>query len=301
VFPEQKFQIVVALQKGKHMCGMAGDAVNDVLALKQADIGIAVSDSVDAARAASDIVLLSPGLGAITDAILVSRKIFQRMQNCYLYSLTTTLRMVLTFTILTVAFDFSFPAFLVAINAILSYGTFLTISSDRAKANQTPDSWNIPVLFIKAFFLSLYLVLCTLLLYVLVDRTTLLEDWFHMPKLGRLGRVSLIYLNVAITGQATVFITRTHSTLWFSKYPSFLQLGAFCVALVVSTLVAIFGFRYFPNDGDTDTGGCGWWYALFVWVWSIVWLLLMDSFKVLTNFAIGRLILTKRRSAKKEH
>ena len=57
VFPEHKYEIVRRLQEMKHICGMTGDGVNDAPALKKADIGIAVSEATDAARAAYGIVL----------------------------------------------------------------------------------------------------------------------------------------------------------------------------------------------------------------------------------------------------
>lgn len=69
------------LQAQKHICGMTGNGVNDAPALKKADIGIAVADSMDAAWSASDIALTEPGLSVITSAILTSRAIFQRMKN----------------------------------------------------------------------------------------------------------------------------------------------------------------------------------------------------------------------------
>ncbi|KAI9174090.1 hypothetical protein LWI28_011814 [Acer negundo] len=81
VFPEHKYEIVRRLQARKHICGMTGDGVNDAPALKKADIGIAVADSTDAARSASDIVLTEPGLSVIISAVLTSRAIFQRMKN----------------------------------------------------------------------------------------------------------------------------------------------------------------------------------------------------------------------------
>jgi P-type E1-E2 ATPase len=78
---EHKYEIVSRLQARKHICGMTGDGVNDAPALKKADIGIAVADSTDAARSASDIVLIEPGLSVIISTVLTSRAIFQRMKN----------------------------------------------------------------------------------------------------------------------------------------------------------------------------------------------------------------------------
>lgn len=69
------------LQARKHICGMIGNGVNDVPALKKADIGIAVADATDAARSAADIVLTEPGLNVVITAVLNSRAIFQRMRN----------------------------------------------------------------------------------------------------------------------------------------------------------------------------------------------------------------------------
>nr|WP_274518621.1 HAD-IC family P-type ATPase [Demequina lutea] len=81
VFPEHKYHIVDVLQKRGHIVGMTGDGVNDAPALKKADCGIAVSGATDAARAAAAIVLLTPGLSVIIDAIKESRRIFQRMNS----------------------------------------------------------------------------------------------------------------------------------------------------------------------------------------------------------------------------
>ncbi|KAL3695084.1 hypothetical protein R1sor_008735 [Riccia sorocarpa] len=73
--------MVKTLQEQKHICGMTGDGVNDAPALKKADIGIAVSDSTDAAQSASDTFLTDPGLSVIIHAVLTSRSIFQRMKD----------------------------------------------------------------------------------------------------------------------------------------------------------------------------------------------------------------------------
>ena len=99
VFPEHKFNIVADLQKRGHIVGMTGDGVNDAPALKKADCGIAVSSATDAARAAAAIVLTTPGLSAIIDAIKESRKIFQRMNSYAMYRIAETLRVLLFMTL----------------------------------------------------------------------------------------------------------------------------------------------------------------------------------------------------------
>ena len=94
VFPEHKFHIVDVLQKHGHIVGMTGDGVNDAPALKKADCGIAVSGATDAARAAASIVLMTPGLSVIIDAIKESRRIFQRMNSYAMYRIAETLRVL---------------------------------------------------------------------------------------------------------------------------------------------------------------------------------------------------------------
>ncbi|MDX2473279.1 MAG: plasma-membrane proton-efflux P-type ATPase, partial [Candidatus Krumholzibacteria bacterium] len=106
VFPEHKFHIVDVLQQRGHIVGMTGDGVNDAPALKKADCGIAVSDATDAARAAASIVLLTPGLSVIIDAIKESRKIFQRMNSYAIYRIAETIRVLLFMTLSILVFNF---------------------------------------------------------------------------------------------------------------------------------------------------------------------------------------------------
>ncbi|GBG30539.1 Plasma membrane ATPase [Hondaea fermentalgiana] len=191
VFPEDKYRCVEILRHskrgpfgGNHVVGMTGDGVNDAPALKAADVGIAVADATDAARAASDMVLLTPGLNVIIHAIIGSRKIFQRMKNYAMYACATTVRIVTTFGLLCVAFQFSFPPFMVLIIAYLNDGTILTISKDNASPSPTPDAWRLKEIFSIGANIGIWLTLSTVVFFIVIIYT----DFFDTvaPKMPEL-------------------------------------------------------------------------------------------------------------------
>ena len=122
----------MALQKRGHIVGMTGDGVNDAPALKKADCGIAVSSATDAARAAAAIVLMTPGLSVIIDAIKESRKIFQRMNSYAIYRIAETLRVLLFMTLAILVFNFyPLTAVMIVMLALLNDGAILSIAYDN--------------------------------------------------------------------------------------------------------------------------------------------------------------------------
>ena len=146
VFPEHKFHIVDVLQKRGHIVGMTGDGVNDAPALKKADCGIAVSGATDAARAAAAIVLLTPGLSVIIEAIKESRKIFQRMNSYAIYRIAETLRVLLFMTLAILIFNFyPLTAVMIVMLALLNDGAILSIAYDNVHYKNEPEAWNMRV------------------------------------------------------------------------------------------------------------------------------------------------------------
>ena len=146
VFPEHKFHIVDVLQQRGHIVGMTGDGVNDAPALKKADCGIAVSGATDAARAAASIVLMTPGLSVIIDAIKESRKIFQRMNSYAIYRIAETIRVLLFMTLAILVFNFyPLTAVMIVMLALLNDGAILSIAYDNVRYSDEPEAWNMRV------------------------------------------------------------------------------------------------------------------------------------------------------------
>lgn len=282
VLPEDKYTVVKMLQDAGHVTAMTGDGVNDAPALKRADVGIAVSDSTDAARGAADLVLTEPGLSVIITAIEESRRIFQRMLSYSVFATATTVRIVTMFSVLIFVWKFNFPPFLVLIVALLNDGSIMSISADRVKPSARPDKWNFPLLFSMATVLGLYLALSSVLFFHLVFETTYLDE--HLP-LRRPPWVasrdpndpqlhSLMYLQVSISGQLMIFSTRSR-WFWFSSRPGVLPVVAFCLAQSISTLIAVYADWSF-----TEIQGVGWGWALVAWVYSLLWFIPMDLPKI---------------------
>ena len=171
VFPEHKYQIVEALQARKHIVGMTGDGVNDAPALKKADAGIAVAGATDAARAAADIVLLTPGLSVIIDAIRESRKIFQRMNSYAIYRIAETIRVLLFMTLSILVFNF-YPvtAVMIVLLALLNDGAILSIAYDRVHYSVDPEAWNMHMVLGIATVLGIAGVIASFGLFYLGER-----------------------------------------------------------------------------------------------------------------------------------
>ena len=171
VFPEHKYHIVEVLQKHEHIVGMTGDGVNDAPALKKADAAIAVSGATDAARAAAAIVLLTPGLSVIIDAIQESRKIFQRMNSYAIYRIAETIRVLLFMTLSILVFNF-YPvtAVMIVLLALLNDGAILSIAYDHVRYSEKPEAWNMRMVLGIATVLGLAGVIASFGLFYLGER-----------------------------------------------------------------------------------------------------------------------------------
>ncbi|CAL0301520.1 unnamed protein product [Lupinus luteus] len=283
VFPEHKYEIVKKLQERKHICGMTGDGVNDAPALKKADIGIAVADATDAARSASDIVLTEPGLSVIISAVLTSRAIFQRMKNYTIYAVSITIRIVFGFMFIALIWKFDFSPFMVLIIAILNDGTIMTISKDRVKPSPLPDSWKLKEIFITGIMLGGYMALMTVIFFWAMKETTFFPSKFGVRPIHENDNemTAALYLQVSIVSQALIFVTRSRS--WsFVERPGLLLMGAFVIAQLVATLIAVYA-----NWSFAKIKGVGWGWAGVIWLYSLVFYIPLDIIKFAIRYILS--------------
>jgi H+-transporting ATPase len=263
VFPEHKFHIVDVLQKRGHMVGMTGDGVNDAPALKKADCGIAVSGATDAARAAASIVLLTPGLSVIIDAIKESRRIFQRMNSYAIYRIAETLRVLLFMTLAILIFNFyPLTAVMIVMLALLNDGAILSIAYDNVHYKNQPEAWNMRMVLGIATVLGVIGPVAAFGLFYLGDRVFQLDHRHLQP---------LMYLMLSVAGHLTIFLTRTRGPFW-SIRPARILWMAVLGTQIAATFIAVYGLLMPP---------LGWRWAGFVWGYALIWALLSDRVKLL--------------------
>ncbi len=263
VFPEDKYLIVEKLQKANHIVGMTGDGVNDAPALKKADAGIAVSGATDAARAAADLVLLTPGISVIIDAIKMARIIFERMKSYSIFRIAETIRVILFMTLSIVVFDFyPLTALMIIILALLNDIPILAIAYDNTKIDDKPVRWNNGELFGLSTLLGIAGVISSFLIFFLLETYTNYSKEMIQ---------AIIFAKMVVAGHGTIYNTRT--TDWFFKkpYPSWLLFGATFSTRVLGTLMAVYGI-FVP--------AVGWTWGGIVWAYALTWFVFNDIVKV---------------------
>jgi H+-transporting ATPase len=262
VFPEHKFKIVDILQKKGHFVGMTGDGVNDAPALKKANCGIAVAGSSDAARAAADIVLLSPGISVIADAIIEARRIFQRMESYVIYRIAETIRILFFMVLSILVFNFyPITALMIVLLAILNDIPILAIAYDNVVEHKNPVNWDMKKIIPVSTIIGLTGLVSSFLIYYIAE----------MLYPGQYGFIqSFIFLKLIIAGHSTIFVTRTKDWLWTKPYPSSLLFWGIMITNIIGTLIAVYGIFITP---------IGWKWAIFIWIYATFWMVVNDVVK----------------------
>jgi H+-transporting ATPase len=232
VLPEDKYKLVKAFQKGGHIVGMCGDGANDAPALRQAQIGIAVSTATDVAKSAAGMVLTKPGLGGIVAAVKEGRVTFQRILTYTLNSLTKKIVQVL---FLAVGLIMTGHAILTPLLMVLIMitGDFLgmSLTTDNVRGSAKPNTWHIGHLTIAGFVMGLgELVFCSAVLVFGVYRMG-----YNIGTLRTLAFVVIVFGN-----QATTYNNRARQRLWASR-PSVWLAASSVIDIGIASTLAVSG------------------------------------------------------------
>ncbi len=237
VLPEDKYKLVQAFQSGGHTVGMCGDGANDAPALRQAQIGIAVSTATDVAKSAAGVVLIEPGLAGIVVAVKQGRITFQRILT---YTLNSITKKIVTVLLLVVGLIMTGHAILTPLLMVilLIAGDILAMSltTDNVAPSPKPNAWRINSLTIAGAVIGVgQLAFCAGVLAV-----GKFAWGFGIETLRTLTFVALVF-----GSQATLYVVRERRRLWSSR-PSLWLVASSVVDVVVAAALAIGGIAMRP-------------------------------------------------------
>ncbi len=229
ILPEGKYNLVKAFQKSGHTVGMCGDGANDAPALRQAQMGIAVSTATDVAKSAAGIVLTKPGLVGIVAAVKEGRVTFQRILT---YTLNSVIKKIVQVLFLAVGLLMTGHAILTPMLMVILMitGDFLAMSltTDNVRPSSMPNAWRIGKLTIAGVVMGS----CLLLFCITVLAFGKFRMGLGIDALRTMALVALVF-----GSEATLYSIRERGRVWSSRPSLLVLVSSVCDILIISTLV----------------------------------------------------------------
>jgi plasma-membrane proton-efflux P-type ATPase len=267
VYPEDKYIVVQHLQAAGHVTGMTGDGVNDAPALRQAEVGIAVSSATDVAKAAASVVLTEPGLTNIVALIEQGRTIYQRILTWVINKISRT---ILKAGFVAIAFvvtgKFVVSAFAMLLLVFMTDFAKIALATDHVQPSNKPETWNIGGFIMVSVVLGVAMVAEALLL--------LWIGWSHFDLAGNDNALyTFSFLTLLYMAVFSIVSARERRWFWNTMPSKTLAVSITSVALIgtVLTFVGIPGLMPLPGS-----------LTLLIFAYSmVVCLLLNDTLKVM--------------------
>jgi H+-transporting ATPase len=261
ILPEDKLELVKAAKKF-YTVASNGDGVNDLPAVRAADVGFAVKNAVDALKGAADIVLLTDGLSVMGDAFIEGRKIFARLYSYSLYRISESFRLIATIAILGV-FTGTYPLspLQLILLALLNDVPIISLATDRVTLANRPSAIRVREQFGTSLRFGSVGVVNSLLLFFFAT------SYLRLP----LEVVqTLFFLKLTVSGHLLIYVAHTKER-WWRFLPSRAVIWATLATQAAATLCAVTGFLM--------PAPISWQLAAFIWIWSFLFMQLSELVK----------------------
>ncbi|VVB50806.1 Copper-exporting P-type ATPase B [uncultured archaeon] len=261
LYPEDKYG-VIKRAKEKYIVAVTGDGVNDIPAIKEANIGIAVSTATDATKSSADVVLLSPGISVIKDALVESKKIIHKIYYYSVYRISESFRVLMTILFIGLWLG-SYPLtpLQLILLSLLNDLPIIAIAFDKVQISSRPEKID----FSKRTRLSLALGSVGL-------ASSLLMLWLAMNvfHLSSDAIQTAFFLKLSIGGHFLLLVARAENA-WYKSMPSKTLLSALIGTQILASMLALFGV-FMPKLEPR--------FVLFVWAYTFLWMQISDTLKI---------------------
>lgn len=265
ILPEDKFRLA---ERAKQFFTVAvnGDGVNDLPAVKSANVGIAVANAVAALKSAADIVLLTNGIGVIKDAIIESRKIFARVYFYSVYRISESFRLIVTTAILGILYKtYPITPLQIILLALLNDLPIISLAFDRVRLPNRPSQIPVKERFILSTLYGMVGVANSLILFFLM-----VAVW-HLP--WEFVQV-MYFLKLTVSGHMLIFVAHTKKH-WWQFLPSKEVMIATFTTQITASLLALTGL-FMPGKLPLH-------FILLVWGWAFIWMQVSEIPKALVK------------------
>lgn len=260
ILPEDKYRLAVFANK-KYVLAVAGDGINDLPAMRIANVSIAVHNAVNAVKGASDIVLLSNGVGVIKDAVIEARRIFMRLSTYALYRISESFRVIFSLLILGLIFtNFPLTAVQLIVLALLNDVPIITLAFNRTTIPSRPAKIHAKRRFIRGSLFGLVGLVNSLIVVFALSRW-LQVDWETIQ--------TIFFLKLTVSGHMLIYVAHTEKR-WYKYLPSRSVIIATSLTQLLASIMALSGIFMHPIS-------VGW--VLLIWGWAFFWMQISELMK----------------------